>query len=492
MNNQKKSKGKSKLTGLFARRQFRYGGYATVLTAIVIAVVILLNVAIGMVEDNWALSIDVTAIGATDFDEQTIKVVGEVNEPVKVYTLYRDSTSSAIRVQVEEVLNKYRAMNNNITVENIDPVKEPARIGQYAGDANPSEGSIILTNADESRIKLIDRQDYYYYYNSSYVNQTMTIFDLESKMTGALLYVTSDETPRVFYLAGHGELDSEAYCTVLTQQLQNQNYDVAILNMTSSDVALEAGDTVVVLNPQRDLSDAEYETLRTWLATGGRMMFALNYETDASALVNFTRLLDYYQLSFGEGVVMEDSAASSNWNGDHYTLVPNMDAEHDVTAALVSNGAYLMLPNVRPINAVSMPESGLQFTNLLTTSTGATVMKDNQAGLPGTQTLAMTMLKQNSDDPTKDIRIALVGSYYAMADTSLLNYSYNMNFTTNLFNWLVNRENSVEITSKLMSNNTLAIPDSATAWTLAAIIIVAIPVIVLVAGIVVWVKRRRL
>ena len=102
MNNQ--NKGKNKLSGFLARRQFRYGGYATVLTAVVIAVVILLNVAIGAVEDNWALSIDVTAVGATDFDEQTGKVVSGIDQPVHVYTLYADATSNSVRVQVEEVL----------------------------------------------------------------------------------------------------------------------------------------------------------------------------------------------------------------------------------------------------------------------------------------------------------------------------------------------------------------------------------------------------
>ena len=313
-------------------------------------------------------------------------------------------------------------------------------------------------------------------------------------MTSARMYVTSDETPRVFYLSGHGELEADSYCTVLTQQLQNQNYDVATLNLTSdTDVTLESGDTVVVVNPVRDLTEAEYETLRTWLADGGRMLFTLQYDTDASVLPNFTKLLDYYQLSFGEGVIQEDASSTSNWNGDYNTLVPNMDSEHDITATLVTNSNYLMMPYGRPINAVTMPESGLQFTDLLTTSAKAVVMNGEETGLPGTHTVAKAMLKANEADADKDVRIVLLGSYYTLADTSLLNYSYNMNFTMNVFNWLVNREEStVDISSKLMANNTLAIPDSATAWTLAAIIVVAIPLIVMVAGIVVWVRRRRL
>ncbi len=268
---------------------------------------------------------------------------------------------------------------------------------------------------------------------------------------------------------------------------------MAALNLTSSgDVTLEAGDTLVVVDPKRDLSDAEYETIRAWIVEGGRMLFALSYETDLSTLSNFNKILDYYQLSFGDGVVQEDAGATSNWNGDQYTLRPNMDAENELTESLVSAGAYLMMPYSRPINPVAMPESGIRFSSVLTSSDKAVVMNGDEKSLPGTQTLAMTMLKQNADDSSKDVRIALIGNIYTLADTNLLNYSYNMNFTMNVFNWLVNRDTSVSISSKLLPDSTLAIPDSATAWTLAAVVVIAIPLIVLVAGIVVWIRRRRL
>ena len=46
-NTESKAKGKNKLAAFLGQRKFRYGGYATILIAVVIAVVILLNVAIG-------------------------------------------------------------------------------------------------------------------------------------------------------------------------------------------------------------------------------------------------------------------------------------------------------------------------------------------------------------------------------------------------------------------------------------------------------------
>jgi len=102
------------------------------------------------------------------------------------------------------------------------------------------------------------------------------------------------------------------------------------------------------------------------------------------------------------------------------------------------------------------------------------------------------MIKRHETDSEKDIRIVLLSSVYVLADTNLINASWNMDFTLNVFNWLVNRQNVVSIGSKLMANNTLAISDMSTALTLGALVIVALPLIVLVAGVVVWIKRRRL
>ncbi len=492
MNNQKKSK--NALKGFFSRRQFRYGGYATVLTAVVIAVVILLNVAISAIESNWALTIDVTALKATDFSDQTFEVVGKIDEPVKVYTLYQDSTSHMLRIQTEAVLEKYHALNGSISVSNIDPMKNPALVQKYAGDMNLNEGSLVVTNADESRVKVIDRTEFYYQYTNPYNNQPYTLFALEPEMTAALLHVTSEETPRIFFLEGHDELAADTYCTLLMSELEHQNFEVSMLNLTDdTDVTLRAGDTLAIINPVRDLTDDEYAVLKSWLNDGGRMLFVLDYATDASVLRNFTALLDYYQLSFGEGIIAESAASTDNWTSSNYNLVPNLNTENEITTSLIADGySRLILPQVRPVNAVTMPESEVLYDNLLTTSKSAVVESKDGNSLPGTQIIAQSMLKANAADSKKDVRIVLMGSFYSLADTNLIYSSYNMNYSLNVFNWLSNQQNVVEIGAKNIATNTLAIPDAGTAYTLGAIVVVAIPLIVLAAGIMVWLKRRSL
>ena len=497
MNNQDKKK-KFSLMSLMGRSKMRYGTFTAILIAVVLVAVILINVAAGAIENNWALSIDLTATKVTDFSDATYQVLNELDQDVHVYTVFRDGTSNSTRIQLEEIVNKYHALNKHVKVENINPETNPTLITKYAGTSNVSEGSLIVTNADETRVKYVAYSDLYSSYTSSFTNRTQQVFVAENRLTSALLYVSSENTPRVFFLTGHGELDSEKYCTVFTDQMKNENYDVATLDMTTSDVELAAGDTMIVVDPKRDLTDEQYETLRAWMDQGGRLLFSLSYDVDKTPLVNFMKLLAYYGLAYEDGQVIEAESASSNWTSATYMLVPNMDAEHEVTAQLVTDGKYLCMPNCRPIAPVEMPESGITYTNILTSSNKATVQNGDEVSLPGTKILAQTASKTYYDDKTqtydsnKDVRIALLSNYYTLADTSLLNYSYNMDFTMSLMSWLVNRDVSVSVYSKTIADTTLRIPDSATAWTLAAIVVIAIPLIFLIAGIVVWVKRRRL
>ncbi len=483
-NNTNKKKG-IKLPSL-NQRKFRYGGFSIVLIVIVIAAVILLNIAADAVETNWALSIDVTAINATDFEDLTYEIVDGVQEDVHVYTLFQNSTSSTLRAQVDSVLEKYHALNGKIEVNNIDPINDPTKVNKYAGDKSVAEGAVIVTNADETKTKVIDKSDYYSYQTSQYTGYSYTIFNLEEKVTAALAYVTSDETPVVYYLTGHDEfIDGMAYCTLLNAQLESRNYEIAALNLQESDTELLPGDTVIIADPQRDLTDEEYETLRNWLSNGGRMLFDYSYNMDPAKTPNFLKLLSYFNLSYGDGVVVEDiNNASYYWNSSNSYLKPVLNAEHEITTEMAANNNYVVVPQPRPINAAT-PDSGTTYTTLLTTSPKATIVNGDEVSAPGEQILALAAERG-------DTRIIQLSSYYLFADTQLLLSSYDMNFTIKAIDWLVNSQSTIDMDDKYITDSMLIIPDSTTAWTLVAICVVVLPLLVTAAGIFVWIKRRRL
>ena len=99
MNNQDKKK-KFSLMSLMGRSKMRYGTFTAILIAVVLVAVILINVAAGAIENNWALSIDLTATKVTDFSDATYQVLDELDQDVHVYTVFRDGTSNSTRIQL--------------------------------------------------------------------------------------------------------------------------------------------------------------------------------------------------------------------------------------------------------------------------------------------------------------------------------------------------------------------------------------------------------
>ena len=162
----------------------------------------------------------------------------------------------------------------------------------------------------------------------------------------------------------------------------------------------------------------------------------------------------------------------------------------------------MLLPQSSAVVMPDMPLSGYEYEALLTTSDRAFI-KDAESdsdiftqdeGDPvGPFVLAMQILKQNdANDPSKDTRIVLVGTPYVMVDSNYLNSSYNLEFTMNVVEWLINRETGISIFAKPVASTALVLPNASVFWRLSALVVIAMPAVFLLLGITVWIKRRHL
>lgn len=491
---------------LIKNRRYRYGGFALLTTALVVAVAVIVNVVLGVVEDNWALSIDLSPSQVTDFAQSTVDTVAEVDEDLMIYLLYQDGTQTELKVQLEEMAKKYHAMNSHISYDYIDPFTEPTRLARLIDTQQVSlpEGSVIVARADDSKVRYITRTDLY---TTTYVPDSSSswgysyqqAFNGEAKLTSAIKYVSADNTPNVYFLAGHNEVGLD-YSTIFAGYLEDENYNVASLTL-GGEIVPEAGDTIVVTCPKTDMTDEEYGIMSKWLQDGGRLLMTMDDKTSMDELTNFKALLELYQLSFGEGYVVEDGNATDRWISTQYVVIPELNTEHEITATMAAAGNYLHSYASRPINACDMPLSGVSYDVLLSSSDGSyvkpvdspTEMEDpTDATATGSQILAYAAEQihdvVNPDDTT---RIVLLASPYFYVDTNILTQSYNIDFAMSVMEWLVNRDVSVLVRASQILNTTLEIPDVGTVVSI-GVVSAVLPLLVAIAGVVVWVRRRRL
>lgn len=476
-----------------SRARLRQRGYAAILTVAVIIIAVAINLLADAADRRWALKLDLTEGGLTNLSEESVEAVRRIDADATIYLLYRAGTNSEQRSTLTALSERYRALNPRIQIQVVDPVAQPGLVNRIKGSENTlSEGWVVVTNADLSRIKVVPSSDMYSYtYDESTGSYAVSAFDGEAALTSALVYVTGTDAPRVLFLTGHNELGQD-YCATLTAQLNRENYEVRSFELGGRE-ELRPDDTLMVLAPSLDLTDSELSALRAFFGAGGRAFFVNDPSIDQAKLPNYSKLMSEIGLGYIDGVVVEDASSTGNYLSSQLYLVPNADVEHAVTAALA--GTRLILPGACAVAAVSNDKYAV--TPLLTTSATAFLKPTDEEGDLYTPAETdergpFTLAAATESADQGGARAVAVGNLYVVLDSDYMYSSGNLNFTLSAVKWLTNWETGVHVRSKTLRANVLSIPDARTLWLLAMLVVALVPGAILVAGTIMYARRRRL
>ncbi len=476
-----------------SKARLRQGGYAALLTIAVLVIAVAINLLADAADRRWALKLDLTEGGLTNLSAESAKAVGEIDTDATIHLLYRSGTNSEQRSTLIALSERYRALNPRIRVQVVDPVAQPGLVNRLKGSEDSlSEGWVVVSNADLSRVKVVPSSDLYTYtYDESTGSYAVSSFDGEAALTSALVYVTGTDAPRVLFLTGHNELGKD-YCATLAAQLNRENYEVRSFELGGTE-KLQPDDTLLVLAPSLDLTESELSELRAFFDAGGRAFFVNDPSIDQAKLPNFSALLAEIGLGYRSGVVVEDASSTGNYLSGQLYLAPNADAEHAITAALA--GTRLILPGACAVVAESNDDYAV--TPLLTTSATAFLKPSDEEGDLYTPSesdergpFALAAAAERATEG--GARAVAVGNLYVVADSDYMYSSGNLDFTVGAVKWLSNRETGIQVRSKALRADVLAIPDARTLWLLAMLVVALVPGAILVAGTMMYARRRRL
>lgn len=492
---------KNKLPARLKSRQLRIGGYATVITVLFIALVVLVNVAVKAVEDRWALRLDLSYNALTELSSQTEAAFASLDEDVTYYVL---STTGEANTLIVEVLDRYRAANSHISVQVINPNQQPGLINAFRGadsTATFGDNTVIVTNHDNTRFKIYASSDLVEYGYTDQQQIYVRAYHFERAFTQGLLYATSDSTQTVYLLQGHGESEY-GELTALRTLLERNNIATAPLSVT--DDMPEAADTMLlILSPSRDMLAEEYERIMAYLRQGGSLLFTSDVTTP-SDLANFGALLGYYGLAFLDGMVMPDLEDTTQYYPMQQTFLLPAIVAHDITAPLLeANQQSIIMPQARGIQLPQMERAEFQVAPLLMSREGsysidiADATRTSTARQPGDPegpfVLAAAVQHTPAGQGGVESRVLAVGSSGAIVADQILNAFHNGEFLISAIKWAM-KDSSMDlnIVSKTAQRETLRIDSASTYYTLGAVVVVVMPLLVLAGSLIVWRKRRHL
>lgn len=472
----------------FTNMNFRKGTYSAGISAIVIAIVVVINMLAGQLPENIK-TIDLSNQKYYTVGKTTKNVIKKVKNDVTVYQLATKGNSDS---QIKKLLNNYKSLNSKIEIKTLDPEKQPGLVTKY-GASNASNNSIIVVSGD--RYKLVDyneiyQTDYSDYYSSG---NTSKSFDGEGQITSAINYVTTDDLPKMYNLTGH---DEQQLSSIITDAIAKQNIETAALNLLTSATVPEDCDILSIVCPTKDCSKEEADAIINYLKAGGKVMMVMSYT--GTETPNFENIMAEYGLELGDGYVFETDGQHYYQTG--YYVIPEVGS-CDITSSLSGN-MYALAPMSRAIIKKSDARDTLTVNEILTTTDKSYSDVDYGNGMTqdGNNTKASddtdgpfsiaTAVSEKVDD--KESKLVVFGSYAMFTDNVVGTFSLiNTDLVTNSLTWMSDKEAStVSIAAKSMdvSTNTIA-ASSANIWT--AFTVVFIPVLVLGAGFVVWMLRRK-
>ena len=523
----KKVKKEKKPKKLKNQALLRKGSFSVAITAAVLAGIILLNVLVGALSKRFVLEFDMSAEKENSMSEENIDYIKSLETEVNItvcatpdeyvggymgyyaQNLYGvNSDATDYYKQTIKLLDKYSAYNDKISLRYVDTQSsEFTEISSKYSNEKLYYGDIIVscTKNDTERYKTVGFKDIYELSEDStyaaygYTTSTVAGNNVETAVTSAIAYVTSDKIKKVALITGHSKNDYTADYQTL---LKNNNYEITEISDSMIGSISNEYDAVIIAAPTTDFLGSELAALSEFLDNDGKLGKGLIFFADAAApyLPNLSDFLEQWGIAVGEGILFETN--SQNYMPDDPMTMGTYPTSSDND---ITKGMNLCITGYNvPITPAFEAEGGITVTSLMSTPESVvaapvgTAVDWTGANEYTKQSYSSVIQSEmmNYDDDNNEIK-----SYvFAFSSVEFINSSYNeqssvsnKNITLAAAERAVGAEDTgISFISKTITNESYS--DSVTNASLnviRAIFMIIFPIVCVVIGVYIFIRRKN-
>lgn len=442
----------------------------------VLGILVVLNILGVRYHHRW----DLTAAGLFSLSDQSQTALEQLPGPVEIIAFLGSGDEQSR--QVQDLLESYRyAAPDKIKLHFVDPVGEPALARQYNIQYYDT---LILKSGDRER--RVEPYNIFAMGASPYQVE----FRGEQAVTRALLELNRQVGVTIYFLQGHGEADLNGDFAPLQNYLQGEGYTVQPLSLVT-EILPEEAQLIVIGGPTRDLTAAEVDQLTAYLERGGRLLVMLDPLPPDRQLPNFDGLLDRVGVTAQPVLVVDPQRA---FFMDPLSPVPNISS-HAITDKLIEQNLNVVLPQARSLAAEETAAYRVQ--PLLVTSDAAwgektfpaeQVRKDT-GDLPGPLNLAVAVAAPAAEPGGEGRPVAVVIGNSALGRSQAIDFQGNADLLVNSVNWLLGEQGLISIRPKEQEIRMVELTPAGVQGTFYGTVVL-LPVALLAAGLVVWLRRR--
>ena len=491
---------------IFASSKFKHGGMATAFTAGFIVIVILINVVVSILGERFpSLNIDLTAQSVNTLSEDSIEVVDSVSRPTTITILAPEDSIEQLSYagmsysQVANIAERMAERNSNITVQYVDIDANPAFASQYPDD-QLATGSVIVET--DLRHRVLSISDLFSVSSNYQTRESAYYSQVDGALASAVNQANSEELPVIAFATGHGEMMETSS---LERLLSTNNFEPVTFNMLTDEIP-EDTQVIVIGAPSTDYTVEEIAKLDAFLNDEtkemNRTLFITFYPAQEE-LPNLSTFLAEWGMEVSRDVIGENDSSRSL--GDFISIFSNLNTDEVVFNDENTDYGYVITPYSVPINVLFDGRADVSTYVLAQTSDqafliGPTASIDEARSHTGTyNTIVMGQKYFNNVNGSSNLyraNVIVSGSMPMFTSTFLNSSAYgNQQYTLDMMRYATGTTDSnmgVYVQPVQMNAQDITLTGYSVVW-LGLGVFTFLPFIVLmIAAIVVYVKRRHL
>ena len=437
---------------------------SSVFVILVVVLVGLLAVAAREFRAQW----DVTSSGRNTLSTASIDLLRKIAGPVHVtaYATPQDARYGNLRKLIRDFIARYQRSKPDIRLDFIDPRDQPKAARAAGVQAN---GELVI----------------------EYSGRHERLSNLsEVAFTNALVRLARTTQRVVMSLDGHGErsLINGANHDLgnFGKQLAAKGIEVSSLNLA---IAPDVPDNVallVIASPQTQILSSEVEKIERYLDRGGNLLWLIDQEP----LYGLEPIAEQLGLVLTPGIVIDpDSiehggrpvmaiAASGNYSSHPIVRAFRLNTLFPFARALTTNP----IGDWRVSRLIEVAPRGWIETDSL----DRRIVFDQGRDIPGPATIALAFERSRNE---RTQRVVAVGSGNFLSNTYLGNGG-NLDLGINMVNWLMGDDILIAVQPRRVPDSSLTLSKTALLGIVGAYLI-ALPLLLLIFGALIWWRRRR-
>ncbi len=458
-------------------RQTKYTAYVTAYIVITIAVLALAN----FLANRHNKSIDTTTNKRFSLSDQTEKVVKNLKQDVKLR--YFDLGSKF--AQARDLLDRYDNLSPKLSVEYIDLLKKP-QIARQAGVK--TEGSLFVeTGAKKEEARSIT----------------------EEEVTGALIRALKGGARTVCVVSGSGEhpLEGEgreAYSQA-KELLEKNNYRTRQISLLERQAGAKPGEgiaipkdcTVLIIGgPRFDYLDPAVHAIKSYVESGGRALIMVDPplkigNENIGENPALLKMLEGWGVTLNKDLVLDTSGIGQLFGLS--AVVPLVTSYESHAIVNQNKDVATAFPLARSLEVKNAEKTTVEklfstsansFSTTNLSSAEITPSANDKKG-PLAIGAAGTY---NTGQPAGQGRFVVVGSS-GWITNSILRFNGNRDLFLNMMNWLSSDEDLISIRPKDPEDRRLSLNRRQMNF-IFYLSVIGLPLMVVVAGLGVWWRRR--